>query len=63
VKENELGSWWAVKRRHRKMMIMLGIDSKVLTFISIDLTGRGLLVGDWEGDDVGDDVGPAVYNI
>jgi len=45
------------------MMILLGIDSKVLTFMSIDLTGRGLLVGDWEGDDVGDDVGPAVYNI
>jgi len=62
-----LGSWWAVKSRHRKMDMNIVRYRcwfpKNLTFASIDLTGRGLFVGDWEGDDVGDDVGPAVYNI
>ena len=63
MKENELGSRWAVNRRHSKMMILLGIDWKVLTFTSIDLTGRGLLVGPFDGLEEGDAVGPAVYNI
>ena len=64
MKENELGSWWAVKSRCSKMMILLVSVLESFDITSIDLlTGRGLLLGAFDGLEEGDAVGPAVYNI